>query len=339
VTAPPAGGPPSPAGPSAPPGPIRRWVLGARPRTLPAAVVPVVVGTAIGWYQRSFGAIGGRLGSGQLVAGPGVVIWWRAICALIVALAVQIGTNYANDYADGVRGTDERRVGPLRLVASGLASPAAVKRAAYLSFVVAAAAGLGLAAATTWWLVPIGAACFLAGWLYTGGPKPYGYIGLGELFVFLFFGVVATVGSAYVQTGSLWSSGPGRSSSALFVSLLALWASIAVGLLATALLEANNLRDIAGDTVAAKLTLAVRLGRRRAGWLYVGSLIGVGLGVVLVALVRPWALLALLAVPLAVPPCRLAVSDAEGRELLPMLGATGRLQLVVGVLLTLGILL
>jgi 1,4-dihydroxy-2-naphthoate polyprenyltransferase len=339
VTAPPAGGPPSPAGPSAPPGPIRRWVLGARPRTLPAAVVPVVVGTAIGWYQRSFGAIGGRLGSGQLVAGPGVVIWWRAICALIVALAVQIGTNYANDYADGVRGTDERRVGPLRLVASGLASPAAVKRAAYLSFVVAAAAGLGLAAATTWWLVPIGAACFLAGWLYTGGPKPYGYIGLGELFVFLFFGVVATVGSAYVQTGSLWSSGPGRSSSALFVSLLALWASIAVGLLATALLEANNLRDIAGDTVAAKLTLAVRLGRGRAGWLYVGSLIGVGLGVVLVALVRPWALLALLAVPLAVPPCRLAVSDAEGRELLPMLGATGRLQLVVGVLLTLGILL
>ena len=359
MTGPPAGGPPSPAGQTAPPGPVRRWVLGARPRTFAAAIVPVVVGTAIGWYQRSVGAIGYgcasfdgharcvpsgfvppfRLWSTQLVSGPGVVIWWRAICALIVALAVQIGTNYANDYADGVRGTDERRVGPVRLVASGLASPAAVKRAVYLSFVVAAAAGLGLAAATTWWLVPIGAACFLAGWLYTGGPKPYGYIGLGELFVFLFFGVVATVGSAYVQTGSLWSSGPGLSSSALFVSLLALWASIAVGLLATALLEANNLRDIAGDTVAAKKTLAVRLGRHRGGWLYVGSLIGVAVGVVLVALVRPWALLALLAVPLAVPPCRLALSDAEGRELLPMLGATGRLQLVVGALLTLGILL
>jgi 1,4-dihydroxy-2-naphthoate polyprenyltransferase len=379
VTVPPAGGPPAPPGPTAPPGPavppgpIKRWVLGARPRTLAAAAVPVAVGTACGWWFRSPGGHGGgprwaafvSTGDGRpqdtvvhvaghwsgwrvfsgVVSGPASVIWWRAACALIVALAIQVGTNYANDYADGVRGTDERRVGPVRLVASGLALPTSVKRAAYLSFLVAAAAGLGLAAATTWWLVPIGAACFLAGWLYTGGPKPYGYIGLGELFVFLFFGVVATVGSSYVQFGHLWPVAPlsglhiGYPFYAYWDYLLPLWASIAVGLLATALLEANNLRDIAGDVVAAKLTLAVRLGRHRAGWLYVGSLVGVAVGVVLVALVRPWALLALLAVPLAVRPCRLALGDAEGRDLLPMLGATGRLQLVVGALLTLGILL
>jgi len=373
VTGPPAGGPPSPAGQTTPPGPVRRWVLGARPRTLTAAAVPVAVGTACGWWFRSSSGHGGGprwvafvpVGDSRpqdtfvrvaghwdgwhvftgVVSGPAAVIWWRAACALIVALAIQVGTNYANDYADGVRGTDERRVGPVRLVASGLASPGAVKRAAYLSFLVAAAAGLALAAATTWWLVPIGAACFAAGWLYTGGPKPYGYIGLGELFVFLFFGVVATVGSSYVQYGHLWlPSLPAALHMSYpfygyFDQLLPLWASISVGLLATALLEANNLRDIAGDVIAGKKTLAVRLGRRRGGWLYVGSLIGVAVGVVLVALVRPWALLALLAVPLAVPPCRLALGDAEGRELLPMLGATGRLQLVVGALLTLGILL
>jgi len=266
-----------------------------------------------------------------------VVIWWRAVFALIVALAVQVGTNYANDYSDGVRGTDERRVGPVRLVASGLAAPATVKRAVYLSFAVAAVAGFALAAATTWWLLPIGAACFVAGWLYTGGPKPYGYLGLGEVFVFVFFGLVATIGSAYVQTGQLWFHTvlPGNA----YAGGLAFWAAIAVGLLATALLEANNLRDIAGDVIAGKKTLAVRLGRHRAGWLYVGSMLGVAAGIVLVGLVRPWAFLALLALPLAVPPCRLALSDAEGRDLLPMLGATGRLQLVVGALLTLGILL
>ena len=164
-------------------------MLGARPRTLAAAAVPVAVGTAAGWWL------------------PGPVhriIWWRAVCALVVALAVQVGTNYANDYSDGVRGTDEGRVGPLRLVASGLASPTAVRRAALLSFGVAAVAGLALAAATSWWLVAVGAACFVAGWLYTGGPKPYGYLGLGELFVFVFFGLVATVGSAYVQYSAPW---------------------------------------------------------------------------------------------------------------------------------------
>jgi 1,4-dihydroxy-2-naphthoate octaprenyltransferase len=245
-----------------------------------------------------------------------------------------VGTNYANDYSDGVRGADEQRVGPVRLVASGLASPRSVKRAAYLSFFAAAVAGLALAAVTTWWLVPIGAACFLAGWLYTGGPKPYGYLGLGELFVFVFFGVVATVGSSYVQFPHLWLE-----SLPVYDRLLPLWASIAVGLLATALLEANNLRDVAGDEISGKRTLAVRLGRRRAGWLYAGSLAGVLVGIVLVSLVRPWALLALLGLALVVAPVRTVLGPAEGRELLPVLGGTGRLQLAVGLLLAVGVLL
>ncbi|HUA95992.1 MAG TPA: 1,4-dihydroxy-2-naphthoate polyprenyltransferase, partial [Acidimicrobiales bacterium] len=295
---------------------LKDWVAGARPRTLPAAV-PVVVGTAAGWWLRP--------------AGQGGVVWWRAAAALVVALAVQVGTNYANDYSDGVRGTDERRVGPLRLVGSGLASPGSVRLAAWLSYAVAGLAGLALAAATSWWLVPVGAACVAAGWLYTGGPRPYGYLGLGELFVFAFFGVVATVGSSYVQCLHLWTSG--------YHGLLALWASIPVGLLATALLEANNLRDIAGDTVSKKRTLAVRLGRKGAGWLYAGSLAGVVVGIVVVAVARPWALLALAAAPLAVRPLRATLSPAEGRELLPVLAGTGRLQLAVGILLTVGIVL
>ncbi|MGH9081712.1 MAG: 1,4-dihydroxy-2-naphthoate polyprenyltransferase [Acidimicrobiales bacterium] len=284
---------------------LSRWVQGARPRTLAAAAVPVVVGTAVGWT-------GGGL------------VWWRAADALVVAVALQVGTNYANDYADGVRGTDAGRVGPTRLVSTGLATPSAVRRAAYAAFVVAAAAGLILAVATSWWLVAVGVACVGAGWLYTGGPRPYGYLGLGELFVFCFFGLVATVGSAYVQHG--WS-------------LLALWAAVPVGLLATALLEANNLRDVDGDRRSAKRTLAVRLGRRRAGWLYVGSLAGVVGGVALVATVRPWALIALVALPLAASPVRAVRGGAEGLRLLPVLGATGRLQVAVGVLLAAGIVL
>ncbi|MHB1776323.1 MAG: 1,4-dihydroxy-2-naphthoate polyprenyltransferase [Acidimicrobiales bacterium] len=289
------------------PGTVRVWVLGARPRTLAAAAVPVVVGTAVAH------------GSHQ------PVLWGRAVAALVVALAIQIGTNYANDYSDGVRGTDRARAGPVRLVASSLASPSTVRSAALVCFAAAGVAGLALAAVTSWWLVPVGAACFAAGWLYTGGPRPYGYLGLGELFVFAFFGVVATAGSAYVQTGRL--------------SLVALAASLPVGLLATALLEANNLRDIAGDAVAAKRTLAVRLGRRRAGALYVGSLVGAAAGVGWVAWWHPYALVALAAAPLAVRPARSALGDAEGRELLPMLGATGRLQLAAGLLLAVGVLL
>jgi 1,4-dihydroxy-2-naphthoate octaprenyltransferase len=311
----------APPAPGTAPGPLRKWLLGARPRTLAAAAVPVVVGTAAGRWLRHAGQVG--------TPGLGGVVWWRGACALVVAVAVQVGTNYANDYSDGVRGADERRVGPLRLVGSGLASPVSVRRAAWLSFGLAGAAGLALAAATSWWLVPVGAACVAAGWLYTGGPRPYGYLGLGEVFVFAFFGMVATVGSAYVQSGRVWGSG--------YDGLLALWASIPVGLLATALLEANNLRDITGDAGTAKRTLAVRLGRRRAGWLYAGSLAGVAVGLAMVAVVRPWALLALAAAPLAVRPLRAALSPAEGSELVPVLAGTGRLQLVVGILLAAGI--
>jgi 1,4-dihydroxy-2-naphthoate octaprenyltransferase len=210
--------------------------------------------------------------------------------------------------------------------------------ATWIAFGVAGIAGLALAAATTWWLLPLGAACMAAGWLYTGGPRPYGYLGLGELFVFLFFGVVATAGSSFVQVGRVWMP-PGPPIASGFDWLLPLWASVAVGLLATALLEANNLRDIAGDRTSGKRTLAVRLGRQRAGWLYVGSLVGALVGVALVAAVRPFALLALLAFPLAVAPIRTVLSEASGRDLLPVLGDTGRLQLAVGLLLALGIVL
>src|SRR5664279_999845 len=233
------------------PGPLKCWVLGARPRTLPAAIVPVVVGTAAAHpLSPRAGAVGVYV---PLVhqAGAEVGVWWRALGALVVALAIQVGTNYANDYSDGIRGTDDDRVGPLRLVASGLASPSAVKRAALLSFGVAGVAGLALAWATSWWILVVGAACLAAGWLYTGGPRPYGYAGLGEVFVFAFFGLVATVGTYYVQT--------------LRMDQPVVWfAAVVVGLLATALLLANNLRDIETDRETGKHTLAVRVGRRAA---------------------------------------------------------------------------
>ena len=346
-----AGGTPPPEGrgvavPGPVPGPVRRWVLGARPRTLPAAVVPVLVGTATGWLLGAASrgwSVGGRA-PGVLPAGPvgGLdgLVWWRAACALVVALAVQVGTNYANDYSDGIRGTDDARVGPLRLVGSGLVEPRSVKAASWAAFAVAGFAGLALAAATTWWLLPVGAACFAAGWLYTGGPRPYGYIGLGELFVFAFFGVVATVGSSFVQLDHVLLPARGATGAVPgFDRFLALWAAIPVGLLATALLEANNLRDLTGDAATGKRTLAVRLGRRRAGWLYVGSIAGAVAGVALVATVRPFALITLLALPIAIAPVRAVLGGAAGRELLPVLGSTGRLQLVMGVLLALGIVL
>lgn len=293
---------------------LRLWLAGSRPRTLPAAAVPVVVGTAAAWVLLHGGPEAGRHG----------LVWWRAAAALVVALSVQIGTNFANDYSDGVRGTDRQRVGPQRLVASGAARPSTVRAVALGCFVVTGAAGLALAAVTSWWLVAVGAASMLAGWAYTGGPRPYGYLGLGEAFVFLFFGVVATVGSAYVQTGH--------------VDLLAAVAAIPVGFLATALLEANNLRDREGDATSGKRTLAVRLGER-AGWLYVGQLAATLGGVAAVAALRPGALLALAAAPLAAAPLRLVVSGARGPALLPVLAATGRLQLLGGLALAGGLLL
>ena len=234
-----------------------------------------------------------------------------------MALAIQIGTNYANDYSDGIRGTDDARVGPVRLTASGLASPGAVKRAALLAFAVAGVVGLGLAWATSWWILLVGAACLLAGWFYTGGPRPYGYAGLGEVFVFVFFGLVATVGTYYVQT--------------LRLGVWQVWlAAVMVGLLATALLLANNLRDIGTDIVSGKRTLAVRI-VAVAVW---------GLLAVAGVVHCPWPVALLVpvaAVPLAVAPSRLALGDAEGRALLPVLAATGRLQLVFGALLALAL--
>ncbi len=286
------------------------WVAGARPRTLPAAVVPVAVGTAC-----AVGEVSGGL------------IWWRAVAAMVVALALQVATNYANDYSDGIRGTDadDRRVGPVRLVGQGLASPGAVKRAALAAFGVAGVVGAALALAVGPELFVVGALAIAAGWFYTGGPRPYGYAGLGEAFVFVFFGVVATAGSTYVQTGSLTG--------------LALAASVPVGLLATALLVINNLRDIPGDTASGKRTLAVRLGDRRTRFLYTGLLVVAFVTVPLVCGLggRPAGAMSLFAVLLAARPVTDVLAGARGADLVPVLGATGRVQLAFGALLTLGL--
>lgn len=290
------------------PGGVGQWIAGARPRTLPAAVVPVLVGTAC-------------------AAGRVDIVAWRFLAAMVVALALQVGTNYANDYSDGVRGTDSggRRVGPVRLVGSGLAAPGAVKRAALAAFGVAGLAGLALAAAVGWELVAVGAVAMAAGWFYTGGPRPYGYLGLGELFVFVFFGVVATTGSAYVQEEQL--------------SGLALAASVPVGLLATALLVVNNLRDIPGDRASGKRTLAVRLGDTRTRWLYVGLVAAAVVAVPLVAGIgdRPVATGAFFAVPLSLRPLASVLHGDQGVALVPVLVDTGRLQLAFGALFALGL--
>ena len=286
------------------------WVQGARPRTLGASVTPVVVGTAA----------------------AGHVIAWRLVAALLVGLGLQVGVNLANDYQDGVRGVDtSERLGPPRLTASGMASPRSVLYAAIGCVFVAGVAGLALAAATTWWLVPIGALAMVALWLYSGGPRPYAELGLGEVMVFAFFGVMATAGSAYVQVERVPNA--------------AWWASVPVGLLAVAILVANNLRDIPTDSNAGKRTLAVRLGDRRTRALYrvcVGVTFGVVIAGVLVDLadegsgLPPWSLLSLAAIPLAVPPLR-EVGDAAGRALVPVLVATARLQLAFGALLAMGL--
>lgn len=284
---------------------MNRWMLGARPRTLPAAVVPVALGVA------------------SCVGEPGA-IWWRAAPALVVSLALQVGVNYANDYSDGVRGTDEVRVGPTRLVASGLATPSSVKKAALLAFLVAAMAGLWLAVATSWWLLVVGAAAILAGWFYTGGPRPYGYMGLGEVFVFVFFGLVATAGSAYVVAERITAIG---------------WsAGVMAGCLACALLVVNNLRDIPTDREVGKRTLAVRLGDTRTRWLYVG-LVAASFVMVLViaASGRPLAAVAMLGLLSAWPAMAKVIEGAKGPALIAVLGATGRTQLLAGLLAAVGI--
>jgi len=321
--------------------PLKMWVAGARPRTLPAAIVPVVVGTAAGYLSSGHFTpqFSGSCHAAVCASFDRQLSWLNAVLALVVALGIQIGTNYVNDYADGVRGTDEHRVGPVRLVAGKLASVREVKIAALIAFGIAALAGLGLAARVTWWLIPVGLVCGIAGWGYTGGPRPYGYLGFGELFVFVFFGLVATGGSAYVQHAPFVTSLAGHLFAYQFDWWFAFWVGVPVGLLAAALLQANNLRDIATDTESGKKTLAVRLGRRRAGLFYCFTLMGVALSIGVVSSYRPRALLALLALPVAIAPVRLALSDQEGRALLPMLGTTARVQMLAGALLAIGLLL
>lgn len=280
------------------------WVAGARPRTLPVSVVPVAVGAAVAYSV-------------------GDVVWWRTLLALVVSLSIQIGTNYANDYSDGVRGTDQRRVGPVRLVAGGLASPHAVLRAAAASFAVAAAAGLVLAVATSPYLVLLGAACLAAGWLYTGGPRPYGYAGFGEAFVFVFFGLVATVGTVYVSIDR--------------VPALSFVAAVPVGLLAVAILVVNNLRDVHNDAVSGKRTLAVLIGEPRTRLFYLACFVGTFAGVIGVATYHIGALIALAPVPFAVPPLRAVLEGAKGRDLVDVLVVTGLLDLVTGLLLAAGV--
>jgi 1,4-dihydroxy-2-naphthoate octaprenyltransferase len=257
-------------------------------------------------------------------AGVGALDIGRALLALLVSLALQVGVNYANDYSDGVRGTDADRVGPTRLVAAGLATASAVRSAALVCFTLAAAAGLVLAALTTWWLLAVGAVAIAAAWFYTGGSKPYGYRALGEVSVFVFFGVVAVVGTSYVQAERLLPE--------------AVVASVPVGLLACALLVVNNLRDIDSDSATGKRTLAVVLGERRTRWLFavviVLSFVVVG-GLALYY--RPFAALALAAAILALPPVGAVVGTARGLALLPALRDTGLTQLLLGVLLAIGL--
>jgi len=272
---------------------INIWIQGARPRTLPAAVAPVIVATVLAGRE------------------------WKplqALLALIVSLALQIAVNYSNDYSDGIRGTDDDRVGPVRLVASGLASANSVKRAAQLSFLVACIAGLVLASISAWWVILIGIASVLAAWGYTGGHTPYGYRGFGELSVFTFFGVVATVGTYYVQT--------------LQVTAAAFAASIPMGALSCALLAINNIRDIPGDEVVGKKTLAVKLGDRNARRFFVALLICAYIFPIFTG--HTLALLTLATAPAAYAIAREVLAGASGKDLIPLLGRTGQLQLHFG---------
>lgn len=283
---------------------LRQWVDGARPRTLPAAISPVLVGSGFAAMAGSFLPI-------------------RALLALVVALGLQVGVNYANDYSDGIKGTDRVRVGPVRLVGQGLAAPAAVRAAAWAAMAIAMASGLILVAVTSaWWLLAIGAACVVAAWLYTGGPRPYGYLGLGEIFVFVFFGVVPVLGTMFVQ--------------ALQVTAAAGFASAAVGLLACNVLVANNLRDIPTDAPAGKRTLAVRLGDGRTRQLYAGFVLAAVVATLaMAALADWWLVLGLLGLVPAIRPVRLIRSGAAGPGLIPVLKESGMVLLAYGGWLTL----
>lgn len=284
---------------------LSQWAAGARPRTLPAAIAPVVLGTAAAHL----------LGDADLAL---------AILALVVALALQVGVNYANDYSDGVRGTDEARVGPVRLVGQRLADPRNVKVAAFLSFGAAGVAGLALVALSgAWLMLPLGALAVLAAWRYTGGDNPYGYRGLGEVYVFVFFGLLATLGTQYTQAGA--------------ISVFGVLGAVGVGAVASAILVANNLRDIPTDTTHGKQTLAVRLGDHRTRLLYVGLVAVSVLALLLMALSEPWALVGLLAVPLGVRTARTVLGETSGRDLVPVLAATGLYEVAWAVLVAVGV--
>ena len=283
----------------------KKWILGARPRTLPAAVVPVFVGMACAASSENS-------------------IWWRAALAGVVSLALQVGVNYANDYSDGIKGTDAVRVGPLRLVGSGVASASSVKRAAFVAFGIAAVAGLALAIVTTWLLILVGVVSIAAAWTYTGGPRPYGYAGLGEVFVFVFFGVVATVGTEYVVAEQM--------------TLMGLLASVVAGCFACSLLVINNLRDIPGDTVAGKRTLAVVLGDVKTRYLFASLIAVAGIVIIVTSFVAgPFALFGLVGV-IAVKPALDAVArGAKGKDLIIVLGAVGKAQMIMGLTYAAGI--
>ena len=276
-----------------------QWIAGARPKTLPAAIAPVLVGTSFAGYNASF---------------------LHTFLALTVALSLQIGVNYANDYSDGIKGTDFDRVGPMRLVGSGAATADSVKKAAFISFFVAAIAGLILASRTSWLLIILGAICIIAAWTYTGGPKPYGYQAMGEVSVFIFFGVVATVGTYYVQTES--------------VSREVILASFAMGALACAILVLNNLRDLPSDEVAGKKTLAVVMGDKSTRDLYKWLMFFALVISVALALFSFYYLFALVSLPLVSKSVRAVSAGARGDELITLLAKTGRIQIIYSIALS-----
>ena len=281
-----------------------QWIAGARPKTLPAAIAPVLVGTAFAGYNTTV---------------------LHTLLALIVALALQVGVNYANDYSDGIKGTDADRIGPMRLVGSGAATPGSVKKAAFISFAIAAIAGLILASRTSWLLIILGAICILTAWTYTGGPKPYGYQALGEVSVFIFFGVVATVGTYYVQTES--------------ISREVLLASFAMGALACAILVLNNLRDLENDKSADKKTLAVVMGDQGTRDLYKWLMFFALAMSVALTFFSFFYLLALLSLPLVSKSVRAVNYGASGTALIDLLAKTGRIQIIYALALSFAALL
>ncbi|MEV6277625.1 1,4-dihydroxy-2-naphthoate polyprenyltransferase [Nocardia sp. NPDC051832] len=272
-----------------------QWIEGARPRTLPNAIAPVLAGT------------------GAAAALDGFV-WWKAVLALLVSLALIVGVNYANDYSDGIRGTDDERVGPLRLVGSKLATPGAVKNAAIISLGIGAVLGLVLAATTAWWLLLVGVACLAGAWFYTGGSKPYGYSGFGEIAVFVFFGLIAVLGTEFVQAEK--------------IDWVGVVLAVAVGSYSSAVLVANNLRDIPTDTESGKTTLAVKLGDPRTRTLHLALLVIPFIATLALVAKTPFVLVGLLAIPLAVRANAPVRGGKQGLELIPALRDSGLALLV-----------